>query len=185
MTGGWTDTPLTARGQAQIAATATALQRMAPGSPVVSSDLQRTMQSAEIIGRAVNSKPVVNPLLREINTGAATGLTQAEADAIAQPPPSQFDPDWSAFEGAESYRALAERMARALALLEALGHERLIVVGHGVSGAMLLKQWLRLEPLQPVSLRLGPASPSEVRINEWNERQLVRLNVIDGPIEGN
>ena len=68
--------------------------------------------------------------------------------------------------------------------LDALGHEWLIVVGHGVSGTILLQTWLGLDPLLPLSLRLGPASLSELRVTEWNERQLVRLNVIDGPVEG-
>ena len=181
MTGGWTDTSLTDAGARQIKGTAGALQRLASGWPIITSDLQRTAQSAAIIGRAIGSEPVAEPMLHEINNGVATGLTQAEADAIARPAPAEFDPDWAACDDAESYAALSTRMAMAL---DALGHEWLIVVGHGVSGTILLQTWLGLDPLLPLSLRLGPASLSELRVTEWNERQLVRLNVIDGPAEG-
>tara|TARA_Y100001934_G_C12033145_1_gene622327 strand:+ start:245 stop:670 length:426 start_codon:yes stop_codon:yes gene_type:complete len=91
MTGGWTDTPLTNAGVRQIKGTAGALQRLASGWPIITSDLQRTAQSAAIIGRAIGSEPVAEPMLHEINNGVATGLTQAEADAIARPAPAEFD----------------------------------------------------------------------------------------------
>ena len=64
--------------------------------------------------------------------------------------------------------------------VDALGHERLIAVGHCVSGTTLPQTWLGLDSCFPYFCDSDPpAFPNCV--TEWNELQLVRLNVIDGP----
>ncbi len=181
MTGGWTDTPLTERGRRQAAATAAHLAALNLSDiGFFTSDLLRADQTAAIIGEQLERQPAQLHSLREVNNGEATGLTVAEARRIERPPPASFDPDWSAFEGAESLRQLDARMRQALAELAAQGHSEVLAVGHGFSGTVLLKAWLGL-PLQPyVAFNLGPASVSEFRINEFSEPCIERLNATFG-----
>lgn len=180
MTGGWTDLPLTDHGLRQAEATAAHLATFAQGWPVFTSDLCRAAGTAAAIARALATTPIPEPLLREINNGAATGLSAEAAQAIARPAPARFDPDWSAYEGGETYRLLASRMSLALASVEAQAADRAVLVGHGFSGALLIKAWLGIAEATNLSLRLEPASVSEMCINQWGERQLTRLNATFG-----
>lgn len=177
LTGGWTDTPLTDRGRRQAAAAAQHLADLdLAGFALFTSDLERASETAAIIGRAIEREPVRLEALREINNGEATGLTLAEARMIESSPPAETDLDWAAYPGAESLRALDARMRDALSALADTEHRRLIVVGHGLSGTVLMKAWLGIPLLPYIAFNLGPASVSELAINEWSERCLERLN---------
>ena len=180
MTGGWTNFPLTDPGLRQAQATAGHLATFAKGWPVSSSDLSRAAETAAAIGQSLANTPVHEPLLRENNNGAATGLSAEAAQAIAKPAPLQFAPDWTAFGDGESYAVIADRMSRALARIEAQAANRAVGVRHGFSGALLIKAWLGITGATGLSLRLEPASLSEMCINEWGERQLTRLNATFG-----
>ena len=181
MTGGWTDTPLTERGRRQALATAKHLADLdLTGFGFFTSDLLRAEETAEIIGDRLGRQPERLDTLREVNNGAATGLTVAEARQIERPQPAQFDPEWSAFAGAESLRELDARMRLALAEVSSQGHTEILAVGHGFSGTVLLKAWLGM-PLQPyIAFNLGPASVSEFRINQFSEPCIERLNATFG-----
>ena len=69
---------LTDRGRSQSSAAA---ERLAGRTPVLllTSDLIRAVQSAEIIGSAIGLVPIVTPLLREQALGTLEGLTNREA----------------------------------------------------------------------------------------------------------
>lgn len=69
---------LTERGHAQSLA---AVEQFAGCAPVLllTSDLIRAVQSAEIIGSAIGLVPIVTPLLREQALGSLEGLTNREA----------------------------------------------------------------------------------------------------------
>lgn len=177
LTGGWTDSALTDRGRRQVAATADHLADLDQSRlGFFTSDLKRAYETAEIIGEPLGLTPIPVRDLREVNLGEATGLTLEEAEKIRRPPPAVPDPDWSGYAGGESLRMLDARMRRALSQLEDTGYSQVLVVGHGFSGAMLLRAWLAL-PLQPyVAFDLSPASVSELLINEWSERCIKRLN---------
>ena len=71
---------LTDRGRAQ---SATAAEWLAGRKPVLllTSDLTRAIQSAEIIGSAIGLVPIVTPLLREQALGSLEGLSNREAMA--------------------------------------------------------------------------------------------------------
>jgi probable phosphoglycerate mutase len=73
---GWLDSPLSARGEAQAAATARALAARDDIRPVAlyASPLLRAWRTGEVIADALGLTPVAHPGLREINVGAATGL---------------------------------------------------------------------------------------------------------------
>ena len=76
---GWLDSPLSARGEAQAAATARALAvrddlRVVA---VYASPLARAWETGAAIAAALGLTPSAEPGLREINVGAATGLAFA------------------------------------------------------------------------------------------------------------
>jgi len=184
MTGGWTDTSLTDRGCRQAAATARHLADLdLSGFAFFTSDLKRAHETAEIIGKQIRQTPIPISELREVNNGEATGLTVEEAVKIRRPPPAAPDPDWTSYAGGESLRALDARMRHALGRMEGSGHARILVVGHGFSGTVLLRAWLGL-PSQPyIAFNLSPASVSEFSINEWSEPCINRLNSQYGELQ--
>ncbi len=53
-----------------------------------------------------------------------------------------------------------------------------VVVTHGNAGVAVIQWWLRLDEhcRQGISFELDPASVSELAINAWQERTIVRLN---------
>ena len=130
---GQIDIPLNAAGRAQAAATAAGLagQRF---DAIYSSDLARTLQTAEPIAAAFGLPLFATPVLRERHYGRMQGLTGAEACSrfpelhaiyAARDPHHDLD-------GGESLADFAERVARALRELAA-AHEgqTLLLVAHG------------------------------------------------------
>src|SRR3712207_6442478 len=88
LTGGWTDTPLSQLGHSQASHVADRCrQRLAGASSVrlFSGDLARAAQTAAYVATALGVEPRLEPSLRELNNGAAAGLTQAEARQIELP----------------------------------------------------------------------------------------------------
>jgi probable phosphoglycerate mutase len=77
---GWADAPLSEVGRAQAREAAAALQSVGFDA-VVSSDLSRARETAEIIAAELGLGPVeLEPGLRERDVGAWSGLTAAEID---------------------------------------------------------------------------------------------------------
>jgi probable phosphoglycerate mutase len=179
LTGGWTDTPLTPVGKQQIESAVRLLQKLELGGQIglYASDLRRAAESATIIGEALGYSPVFMADLREINNGKAAGLTLEEARKIRLPESDPPNLEWRPYENAETWREVNERLATGLRRIESKCDDTAIVVGHGLSGQALVRAWLQL-PLEPViSFHFDTASVTELRINEWRERQIVRLNV--------
>lgn len=77
---GWSDVPLSPLGERQAAATARALAERRDLRPVAvyASPLARALRTGDAIGEAFGLAPIPHPGLREINVGAAAGLTHAE-----------------------------------------------------------------------------------------------------------
>jgi broad specificity phosphatase PhoE len=75
---GHADVPLNETGKSQAAALAKRLQGW-PISAIVTSDLQRCVQTAQPIGEAVGLEPKPDPIWRERDVGAFSGLTGDEA----------------------------------------------------------------------------------------------------------
>ena len=180
LTGGWTDTPLTERGNAQVRATADYLVRaFAHRAPevVITSDLRRARQTADIIARAIGADVQTTPLLREINNGLAAGLTLAAADRIKRVEPVGRSMDYRPYEGAETFAELQDRLDAALAFVATIPASTHLVVGHGLSGQCLVRSWLGLSLELEVSFHFDPASCSHLAINQWQEREIRQLNV--------
>jgi broad specificity phosphatase PhoE len=127
---GHSDVPLNAEGRRQAMLVAARLRNSAAAA-LYSSDLARALETARIIGAALNLEPVALAGLREIDVGAAVGLTRAELEARY---PELFGEAWvhTAFPGGESYAAVADRLAATVRELAARhAAERILIVTHG------------------------------------------------------
>ena len=179
LTGGWTDTGLTALGQAQARQTAYRCRTLVADDNVslFTSDLQRAYQTATLIAEALAVPTVALPGLREINNGVAANLLVSEAKALELP---KTDPvaDWVPYTGAESWNQMVSRVFAAMEQIHTTTTDTALVVTHGLSGCAVIQWWLGLGPCcrANVSFQLDPASISLFGVNSWNERTVVKLN---------
>ncbi len=180
VTGGWTDLPLTELGRAQSRALADhCRQRLAaePSLFLFSSDLLRAAQTAEYVAAPLGVECRLEPGLRELGNGVAAGLTHVEAKRI-ELPLTEPAIDWVPYPEAESWRMMTERVFSTMDRIDSLCPSTAVVVTHGNAGVALIQWWLRLDERcrQGISFELDPASISELAINAWHERTIVRLN---------
>lgn len=138
---GWTESPLSPQGLLQAEQTGFYLSGMGI-TALYCSDLLRAQKTAQTIGASCLLRPIVNPLLREINFGKWEGLTFAEIGATWGNVMSRWldDPFSRAAPDGETLEKVCTRM---LAFLEALTdeapeHQRIAVVSHGGSIRVLL-----------------------------------------------
>jgi probable phosphoglycerate mutase len=139
---GQMDLPLDQVGQAQARAAAGAIQARWPrAAAVYASPLLRARQTAEPIAAALGQAAQVHPGLRDVDYGAWTGLTLAEAERrdpevyrLWRTAPSQVQ-----FPEGET---LDDVQARLLQLLEAMENthagQLIVLVGHVVVNRVLL-----------------------------------------------
>jgi broad specificity phosphatase PhoE len=116
---GWADPPLSPAGreQADRAGAAIATRLATAGGPgvarVVSSDLRRARETAQIVARHLGAgEPEVDSGLRERDVGEFSGLTRAEIEA--RWPGLLAGPGPHAAPGAEPLEAFTERVLAAL-----------------------------------------------------------------------
>jgi broad specificity phosphatase PhoE len=104
-----------------------------PADALLSSDLRRAWQTAEILGRALGLVPRPDPRLRELDVGRWAGLTRSEIAALDPELLRRFEAEDIAVRagGGESR---AEIRARVRAAFRALAQEhpgaRLVVITH-------------------------------------------------------
>jgi len=139
------DTPLSARGVEQAHALARRLARLGIGA-ILSSDLARALQTAEIIAAASGASIETTPLLHERNFGDWRGLPY---DRLPRDPLTMREPP----PGGESTPAFEDRAAQAFALAVRRAAETqgaLAIVTHGLLIRVLLERHAAL----PVGLAL-------------------------------
>jgi probable phosphoglycerate mutase len=177
--GGWTDTPLTPLGVKQAEAAAARLKRELNGQPcrLVSSDLKRAIQTAEIIGEALGVEPTAEPGLREINNGEATNMTKEEAKRIYREPTRPLL-EWTPYPGAENWLKINRRVSATMDRVYRDIAENLIIVGHGGSLHHVIFWWLRVptELVDEINFGMGNTSITTLSVTPFNQRMLVRLN---------
>lgn len=179
LTGGWTDTGLTELGQRQAGLLAARLRGELGRQPlrILSSDLQRARQTADPIGRALGRSIELVPALRELDNGAAAGMTQEQARGIAvEPSPPLLD--WQPYPGAETWRRF---YARVVGFMEQLIQEEprpALLVTHGGTIVNIVSWWLGLplEQLHRYSFDVAPASLTVLRVDPWDQNTIERLN---------
>lgn len=177
LTGGWTDTALTPTGHQQATLLAQRLQQELAGVPLrlVSGDLQRTVQTSQIIGEALHLPVEISTHIRDLNNGLAAGKTHAEAQEIALEPTEPIV-DWQPYPQAESWRQFFQRISAFIGPFTAAQQTPAILVSHIAVIHVIIAWWLGLPVESPVHFDLAPASLTVLRVNRWQERTIERLN---------
>jgi probable phosphoglycerate mutase len=180
LTGGWTDTPLTARGRRQAERIGQALIsiRAETGAQFFSSDLLRAKETAEVISRHLAIAPAFRSELRELNNGIAKGKTIEEAKTLALPL-TELTIDWTPYLEAESWKAMSVRVTGFLGEIarQSKGGP-LLVVSHGNAMVAIVHWWLGLreEHWSRISFEFDCASITRLTVNEWGEKTISKLN---------
>jgi probable phosphoglycerate mutase len=143
---GQLDPPLDDLGQAQAALAARTVAALGP-TAILSSDLQRALDGARLIGQEAGLAVTADARLREINVGEWQGLTGAEAR-------ERFPEEYAAWRvgsdvrrgGGETYEEVGERAAAAARELAAgLAPDGLgVIVTHGGTARSLIGRILEL-----------------------------------------
>lgn len=178
---GWSDPSLTEIGVKQSDVVAERLFREISRQDVVlyTSPLKRAYETAEIIGKLLNVSPVVDEGLVECQQPLTTPLTSLDTQrdtgklsSVAKD--CQIYPKIESIE--ETYYRAAASVSRIINDEERL----VIIISHGCFLCKAIAWWvgIRVEDIQPNMFKLNNASISELRINEYNERILVRSNDI-------
>jgi broad specificity phosphatase PhoE len=139
---GQTDSPLTARGRQQAAVVAAELGKV-KFDRIVSSDLSRTRDTAEVIAKRQGIPVEIVPELREINVGDRTGKSFDETRGL----PNWNDDGYVAWPGGETFDQV---LTRTLGAIDRLTRESpgktILVVGHGGVNRILLSHFLGILP---------------------------------------
>ncbi|HEV8528483.1 MAG TPA: histidine phosphatase family protein [Actinomycetes bacterium] len=143
---GSTDVPLDDVGRAQAARAARMLATLEPDL-IISSDLSRARETAEILAGLTDCEVLIDPSLRETYAGGWEGLTDVEIRA-------QFADEWAAWRRGEVIRRgggelddevvdrVTAAIERALEKIPPTG--TLIVVSHGGAGRLAIAGLLGL-----------------------------------------
>jgi 2,3-bisphosphoglycerate-dependent phosphoglycerate mutase len=158
--GGQFDSDLTTRGRQQASAIANRLAEMVPadvGIELFTSDLKRTVQTAEAIATTLDLSPVLMSDLREKSYGIAGGKPQQWLDDRFIFPPAvgeRMHHD-EGIEGAETRAELAHRAYRAVDQILTHDCRHQIIVTHGTALTFVIAAWIRmpLEAADYVSFR--------------------------------
>ena len=181
LTGGWTDTPLTARGERQVACVARELTDLDvfAGTELISSDLLRARQTAEAISRQFKSVvPTFHFELRELGNGFAKDMSVETAKKIALPVTDPVS-DWIPYPEAESWRTMSARIAGFMdKVMSQSKADHLLVVSHGNAMVALVQWWLGLGEnyWSKVSFEFDCASITKLTVNQWGEKVISKLN---------
>ena len=139
---GQTDSPLTARGRQQAATVAEELAKV-KFDRIVSSDLARARDTAEVIAKPHGIPVEIVPELREIDVGDRTGTSFDETRGL----PNWNDEGFVSWPGGET---LDQVLARTLGAIARLTRESpgktILVVGHGGVNRILLSHFLGILP---------------------------------------
>jgi alpha-ribazole phosphatase/probable phosphoglycerate mutase len=114
---------------------------------VYSSDLQRTVKGARIIGKRLGLEPVMVHSLRELNLGRWEGLTREEAIAM-YPEDAHFSFKDLATSKVKEGESLVELRARVIPALEDIiarhAHRSVCIVAHGGVNRVILSEAMSL-----------------------------------------
>ncbi len=141
ITQGHQDTPLTEQGIAQARAAGEQLKNQ-DIELIISSDLGRCRQTAEIIAQATGAEVMFDAGFRERFMGDSEGLTYEEQEARFSP---FKDYDDKTDGNMETTRELEERVSEAFSKHKKIhGHKNVVIVSHGGAIRWLLKRMKNL-----------------------------------------
>lgn len=178
---GWTDIPLSAKGQAQAEALAERLSHI-PLTAVYSSDLSRAAQTAAPAAARQGLAVQTAPELREKGFGAWEGLTQADLER-------DYPDLWHRYHvardldalipGGETWPQVQERLSAVLHSILAVHRgpeETVLLVGHGGSGRMVILEALQATLPTLLRLHLDNASLSRLDFRSEGDSRVIFLN---------
>ena len=178
---GLADEPLTELGLEQARRVAATLAGSGPVAAVYASPLRRAADTAAEIGRALGVTPEVEPDLRELDCGVATGLTwvefsgrypEAAARAMASRDGQDVDDLWPGGEKVSAFRSRCWAAVDRIAARHPTG--TVVVVAHGGSIGWALAHLLDPEEDAWPTHHLPNASIAEVLI-EGGRAAAVRI----------
>lgn len=177
ITGGWTDTELTSSGlkQAELLAERLGHELGGKSTYLVSGDLKRVVQTAQIIAHTLGVTNVTYHQLTDLNNGAAAGKTHAEAREIALPATEPLE-DWKPYPHAETLREFFDRITNFMDGFAPPTNTIPIIVTHAATINVIVRWWLKIPFGMRISFDIRPASLSALKINRWGEWTLERLN---------
>jgi len=145
LTGGWTDSALTPLGELQAAVVAERLARELRSISVrlLSSDLRRARQTAEVIAEALGVEAKYSADLREFNNGVAANKRREEVQELYVEPGDSLL-DWQPYPEAETWRRFHLRVASYMDGVMESHDEPCLVVCHGGTVVQIVSWWLRL-----------------------------------------
>lgn len=181
LTGGWTDTELTQLGFRQAQLLADRLVETLNGRRVLiaGSDLNRAVQTAEILAQALGARLEQHPGLRDLNNGIAAGKTheQARPHRVA---PSEPLEDWRPYPDAETWREFSIRVGEFMQAftrrLDERPEEAAVLVTHAATVRVIVTWWVGLDLETRMYLGAAPASLTVLTVSRWGERAVERLN---------
>lgn len=181
MSGGWTNTPLTDFGRKQAYLLGIRLKKMINSTDygLISSDLLRAKQTAEIIGGHLDIIAVEDVRLREINTGVAAGKTKDWAKQNRNPKLTEgFDIDYREFEEGESWREFFVRVSDVMETIIRLKNKHIIIVTHGCTLSYIVAWWMGFD-VKSLERAYFPAKPGSISIlseNSYRQNSLILFN---------
>lgn len=183
LTGGWTDSTLTEKGEAQLRKLAKRIKADFPPNNrphIYTSDLKRAVKSAEIIREALGVKEITKAsFLREKNNGKAANVSEQEAKKFFHLPPSDQALDHVNYDGGETRRQFYNRVAKGMEELN-LAQSNIILVAHKGSIQNIIFWWLGMDieevSKKKFSVDIRPASVTVLGVNRWHEHAIFLLN---------
>ena len=174
---GHADIPLNETGLVQADALATRLQKW-PIETIITSDLLRCSQTADVIGQKLDLNPVPDAIWRERDVGDFSGMTSVEAKA-------NFPEVWAAANGkgmvdAPNGESFAEVRARGMRAYEKVianhAGQMVAIVSHGGLLHTLIAQLIQIR--DDVYGRISKRGNTGLSIVEVSDGvpKLVRLN---------
>jgi len=177
--GGWFDTGLTDRGRTQARLVADRLvDLLGSDTPtVMSSDLLRTKETAEIISTALDCPLSLTSDLRELSAGTAEGRPQDWLDARFEPAPEDNRLDHRSVEGAETKREFLTRIFRVVDQIVGSDHANQIVVTHGYAMTFVVARWIGmpLEASGHVNFRSTSGGITHLQEDDFLRNRAVRF----------
>ncbi|MGC5629506.1 histidine phosphatase family protein [Georgenia sp. Z1344] len=186
LVGGWYDSELTERGLAASRALATRVRGLVPEgatAEVISSDLRRTAQTAQVIGAALGVEPVLTADLRERSYGEGEGRPQAWLDERYVPAPAMGDrmTHDHGVAGAERTIDVAGRVYRAMDQVTARDCEHQVIVTHGGALTYVIAAWIKmpLDAAGHVAFRATSGGLTHLREHpRFRSREVVTLSSV-------
>lgn len=180
--GWWTDVPLSPLGGRQALLLGGRLQRDANIQSLYTSPLRRARETASLIGDCIQVTPIVEPALRELDSGDLAGLSYEEArtqfpDLIVH---GKVSAD-GRIPGGESYADLHHRVEWAITrMIKRAPDHQIAVITHGGPIVAYLRAFMGYGPESNHKPRFvcNPTSVHHLRLDGLHEKTVVSLNDI-------